>query len=202
MAVGEDAHLKGFSGARRAKMWLEGTMRISGAYANTDSPSCARRLTLAWPHGGQTFSFDLGGAMRGAPYHGDMFCAEVKNYQQPSDQGTQFDEFVAKCYVACQNGHLLSDHLMWITWAPFRANSWSQLDSPKHVETAVLLHHERVFGTADRAAAEAVIDPEIVAMVASRLWLIVLSEKQETLVPLKDWEAIVAAELIRKGEQW
>ncbi|MFJ1934276.1 hypothetical protein ACIOGZ_16680 [Kitasatospora sp. NPDC088160] len=126
----------------------------------------------------------------------------MKNYQQPSDQGTQFDEFVAKCYVACQNGHLLSDHLMWITWAPFRANAWSQLDSPKHVETAVLLHHERVFGTADRASAESAIDPEIVAMVASRLWLIVLSEKQETLVPLKDWEAIVAAELIRKGEQW
>jgi hypothetical protein len=68
------------------------------------------------------FSFDLGGAMRGAPYHGDMFCAEVKNYQHASDQGTQFDEFVAKCYIACQTGHLLSDHLMWITWAPFRAN--------------------------------------------------------------------------------
>ncbi|TKA11779.1 hypothetical protein [Actinacidiphila oryziradicis] len=202
MAVGEDAHLKGFSGARRAKMWLEGTMRISGAYANTDSASCARRLTLAWPHGGQTFSFDLGGAMRGAPYRGDMFCAEVKNYQHASDQGTQFDEFVAKCYIACQTGHLLSDHLMWITWAPFRANSWAQLDSPKHVESAVLQHRDRVFGTDDMAVARSRMAPEVVEMVADRLWLIVLSEKQETLVPLKDWEAIVAAELIRKGEQW
>ncbi|OPC82199.1 hypothetical protein B4N89_15765 [Embleya scabrispora] len=130
-----------------------------------------------------------------------MFCAEVKNYQKPSDQGAQFDEFVAKCYVARQADHLLSDHLMWITWAPFRANTWSQLDSPKQVEQAVLLHSERVFGL-DRDAADAVIDPDVVAQVAARLWLIVLSEKQETLVPLKDWEAIVAAELIRKGEQW
>ncbi|WP_329503704.1 hypothetical protein RFN58_42305 [Streptomyces iakyrus] len=43
MVVGEDAQVKGFSGARRAKQWLEGTMRIFGAYANTDSESCGRR---------------------------------------------------------------------------------------------------------------------------------------------------------------
>jgi hypothetical protein len=52
------------------------------------------------------------------------------------------------------------------------------------------------------AVARSRMAPEVVEMVADRLWLIVLSEKQETLVPLKDWEAIVAAELIRKGEQW
>ena len=31
-------------------------------------PYCARKLALQWPCGGQTFSFDLGGSMRGKPY--------------------------------------------------------------------------------------------------------------------------------------
>ncbi|MFI6730883.1 hypothetical protein NRF20_00510 [Streptomyces sp. R-74717] len=202
MVVGEDAQVKGFSGARRAKQWLEGTMRIFGAYANTDSESCGRRLTLPWPYGGRTFSFDLGGAMRGDPYQNDMFCAEVKNYAQPSDQGTQFDEFLAKCYVAAQAQHHLSDHFMWITWAPFRANSWSVLNSPGQVETAVLQHSSRVFGTSDTEEARKLLDAELAQSVAERLWLIVLSDKQETLLPLKDWAAIVAAELTRREGSW
>ncbi|WP_225804235.1 hypothetical protein [Streptomyces sp. NK15101] len=202
MVVGEDAQLKGFSGARRAKQWLEGTMRIFGAYANTDSPSCGRRLTIPWPYGGRTFSFDLGGTMRGEPYQSDMFCAEVKNYSQPGDQGTHFDEFLAKCYVAAQIQHHLSDHFMWITWSPFRANSWSTLNSSDQVEAAVLQHRSRVFGTDDLDEARKLLDPELARSVAARLWLIVLSEKQETLLPLKDWAAIVAAELTRREGAW
>ncbi|MFF8700957.1 hypothetical protein ACF067_18050 [Streptomyces albidoflavus] len=131
-----------------------------------------------------------------------MFVAEVKNYRHSSDQGVQFDEFVAKCYVARDGGYLLGDHFMWITWAPFRAQSWSLLNSPNQVVESVLRYSGRVFGTVDRMAAEAQMDMSVAEEVAERLWLIVLSDKQETLVPLKDWEAIVAAELIRKGEQW
>ncbi|MFB7600577.1 hypothetical protein [Streptomyces sp. NPDC056160] len=200
MVVGEDAQLKGFSGARRAKQWLESTMRVRGAYANTDSPSCGRRLTVSWPHGGRTFSFDLGGSMRGEPYHHDSFCAEIKNYSQPGDQGVQFDAFLAKCYVAAQLGHHLSDHFMWITWAPFRVNSWSTLNSPDQVEAAVLQHSQQIFNTTDTDQARQQIDRALAASVAKRLWLIVLSDKQETLVPLKDWQAIVAAELTRRED--
>ncbi|SOD62223.1 hypothetical protein SAMN06297387_10538 [Streptomyces zhaozhouensis] len=177
-------------------------MRISGAYANTDSPACGRRLTLSWPHGGQTFSFDLGGTMRGAPYQHDMFCAEVKNYTQPGDQGTHFDEFLAKCYVAAQTNHLLSDHFMWITWSPFRVSSWSTLNSPEQVESAVLQNRVRVLGTTGEEEARDLLDNDLAKSVADRLWLIVLSAKQETLVPLRDWVSIVAAELTRKGEPW
>ncbi|GAA3909042.1 hypothetical protein GCM10023084_71570 [Streptomyces lacrimifluminis] len=38
--------MKGFSGARRAKQWLEGTMRIFGTYANTDSESYGRPASV------------------------------------------------------------------------------------------------------------------------------------------------------------
>ena len=45
MVVGEDAQVKGFSGARRAKQWLEGTMRIFGAYEAFPKGSKALHLT-------------------------------------------------------------------------------------------------------------------------------------------------------------
>ncbi|MGW7542149.1 hypothetical protein ACWGKQ_13650 [Streptomyces sp. NPDC054770] len=200
MAVGEDAHLKGISGAKRAKRYLEGTMRVSGAFANTDSPSCARKLTLDWPRGGQTFSFDLGGSMRGKPYHSDHFCAEVKNYQGPGDQGPHFVEFLAKCYVAQTQGYLFGDHYMWITWAPFAVKTWSQLNSTEKIEAAVIQHRERIFGDVSETEARSLIDQSTVKDVSARVWLIVLSEKQETLLPLDEWRAIVAGELTRKGE--
>jgi hypothetical protein len=202
VAVGEDAHLKGLSGARRAKLYLESTMRISGAYANTDSPACAKRLTLEWPFGGQTFSFDLGGAMRGAPYQNDYFCAEVKNYQSSADQGTHFFEFLAKCYVACSRDYPFGDHYMWITWAPFLVTSWAQLDSAEKVEEAVIQHRQRVFGTSSEDEARSQLDASVAKAVSERLWLFVLSVKQEGLVPLAEWRAIVAAELTRRGETW
>ncbi|MEV8066182.1 hypothetical protein AB0P32_08570 [Streptomyces sp. NPDC085995] len=198
--VGEDAHLKGISGAKRAKLYLEGTMRICGAFANTDSDAWARKLTLAWPEGGQTFSFDLGGSMRGAPYHGDQFCAEVKHYQGPADQGTHFVEFLAKCYVADQEKYLFGDHYMWITWAPFNVNSWSQLHEPQRIESAVVQHRQRIFGDVSEDEARKRIDANAVQSVSERVWRIVLSEKQEGLLPLTEWRAILAHELTLKGE--
>jgi hypothetical protein len=140
--------------------------------------------------------------MRGEPYQHDTFCAEVKNYAKPGDQGAHFDEFLAKCYVAAQIGHHLSDHFMWITWSPFRANSWSTLNSPEQVQAAVLQHSDRVLGTSDQEEAQGLLDSNLAKSVAERLWLIVLSDKQETLLPLRDWASIVAAELVRRGEQW
>ncbi|XIG78617.1 hypothetical protein C1N81_38950 [Streptomyces sp. SGAir0957] len=138
--------------------------------------------------------------MRGEPYDHDTFCAEIKYYSQPGDQGPHFDAFLAKCYVAAQNEHHLSDHFMWITWAPFRANAWSRLNSPEQVEAAVLQERERIFDTVDAEVADRLLDRDLARSVAERLWLIVLSGKQETLVPLKDWEAIVAAELTRRND--
>ncbi|MFD7091993.1 hypothetical protein [Streptomyces sp. NPDC056730] len=69
-------------------------------------------------------------------------------------------------------------------------------------ETAVLQHSSRVFGTSDPEEARKLLDAELAQSVAARLWLIVLSDKQETLLPLKDWAAIVAAELTRREGSW
>ncbi|MFF2043062.1 hypothetical protein ACFVVX_21830 [Kitasatospora sp. NPDC058170] len=177
-------------------------MRISSAYANTDSPVWAEALSRTWPQGGEPFSYDMGGTLRGADYDGDFFCAEVKNYQGSGDQGTEFYAFLAKCYVARQQNYMLGRHFMWITWAPFLVTAWSQLDSPEKVKEAVVRHRNRIFGDVSETEAAGLVDDAVAASVADRLWLIVLSRKQENLMPLTEWRAIVEAELVRKGKDW
>lgn len=181
----------GAEAVQRAKRWLEGTMRVSQSYTNTGP--WAKKLTRNWPHGNKNpFSFDLGGVMRGGEWNGQMFCAEIKWRKNASDQGTEYKSFLAKCYVALSDNYLLGDHFMWISWAPFRANDWDKLLAPAIIRESIILESERIFGTSDTEAAEAMIKGELIDELANRLWLIVMSEKQERLVPLDDWRGVVA----------
>lgn len=184
--------MKGAEAVQRVKRWLEGTMRVSQSYTNTDG-AWARKLTLYWPYGNaQPFSYDLGGMMRGGEWEGDLFCAEVKWRRNASDQGSAYKSFLAKCYVALSQGYMLGDHYMWISWAPFRANDWDQLTGPELIRDAVLTEARRVFDTEDRDRAAESIKDDIVQDLSERLWVIVMSEKQEKLVPLDDWRGVVA----------
>ena len=189
---GEEEHVKGAEAVQRVKRWLEGTMRVSQSYANTDG-AWARKLALRWPHGNQKqFSYDLGGVMRGGDWDGQMFCAEVKWRKNASDQGTEYKSFLAKCYVALSQEYMLGDHYMWISWAPFRANDWDQLTGHDMIREAVLAESQRALGVADRDEAAESIKDELIQDLSRRLWLIVMSEKQEKLVPLDDWRGVVA----------
>lgn len=71
---------------------------------------------------------------------------------------------------------------MWITWCPFNVNNWQDLCGPELVKKSVLAERERVLGKADLNEAEALLDQSLVDDVASRLWMIVLSKRQEQLV--------------------
>ncbi|MFJ1581740.1 hypothetical protein ACIOC1_00180 [Streptomyces sp. NPDC088197] len=189
---GEEAHLVGAEAVQRVKRWLEGTMRVSQSYTNTDG-AWAKKLTRHWPHGNKKqFSFDLGGVMRGGEWDGQMFCAEVKWRKNASDQGTEYRSFLAKCYVALSEEYMLGDHYMWITWAPFRANDWDKLTTPESIKEAVLLEAPRVLGVDDPLQAADMISDDLLRELARRLWLVVMSEKQEKLVPLDDWRGVVA----------
>ena len=63
-------------------------------------------------------------------------------------------------------------------------------------------HRELLFGKVSEDQARDLADQEVIQTVADRVWLIVLSNKQETLVPLLEWRAVVEAELVRKGKTW
>lgn len=197
---GEAMHQLGAEGTRRAKRWLDSTTRVESSWTNEDEVP-ATRLEFPWPHGGQKFSFDIGGILSGGKFEKNFFVAESKKYSSASDQGHHYDDWLAKCYVTRLNHAQLADHFMWITWHPFRITGWTDLLKPTSVREGLLLprNSQRVFGTDSEMTAAKMIDDDLVRDVANRLWMIVLSEKQEDLVISASDRAVIVAQKIREG---
>lgn len=183
--TGEVAHEKGREGVRRAKQWLDRSTRVAYAWTRIDKVF-EDLLTFPWPHGNgkQPFTFDLGGQMRVGRFDKQFFLAEVKNYERELDLSAHFRDFLAKCYVAYLAKRERCDHLMWISWSPFKASAWDRHSTPEAVRAAILHDANRtlVLGTANETEAKSNIDESAVVEVASRLWLITLCKKQEDLV--------------------
>lgn len=198
---GEAMHQKGADGARRAKKWLDATTRVRMSWTNEDAVH-ASRLEFTWPHGGQPYSFDVGGMLCGGEFEGHFFVAECKNYADAADQGAHYDDWVAKCYLTRRDHHRLADHFMWITWHPFRVTKWKNLCSPQAVMDGLLVpqNMKRLFDTEDAEEAKAQIDQDLVKEVADRLWLLVLSEKQEKLVITPKDRALIISQQVEKEE--
>ena len=173
--VGEGLHLRGAQGAADAKRWLDRTTRVDVRWVNPN-PMAVPKLTFSLPNG-NTFSFDIGGLMRGGDVDGAMFLAEVKNYTNDNGQGPMYEEFLAKCYRAFLERSQMCDNFMFITWAPFKATTWSSLTSSDEIKKAVKKHWKYNFDSAEQAAA-ASLDQLLLEDIASRLWLLVLSAKQ------------------------
>jgi hypothetical protein len=197
---GEINHQIGADGTRRAKAWLDSTTRVESCWTIEDTLSISR-LEYGWPHGGQNFSFDLGGVLSGGEFHKTMFVAESKKYSSPADQGEHYDDWLAKCYVMRMNRQPCADHFMFITWNPFRANSWQELVTPKAISTGLLKekNRKRVFSVDQEERARSMIDQGLLEDVASRLWLIVLSDKQEKLVISDADRAIIVSHRVASG---
>ena len=175
--TGEGIQAKGADGARRAKLWLEATTRANVPWVNPDSVAVPK-LTFRWPDDSGSFSFDLGGTLIGGELAGQEFLAECKNYENASDQGSHYSAYLAKCYVARSTRPDRGENFMWITWSPFATRTWSELVSTDRVKAAVLKECRRVLRVDDKNALAA-LDEQLCKDVASRLWIIVLSEKQE-----------------------
>jgi hypothetical protein len=196
---GEAQHEKGRDGARRAKRWLEATTRVKMAWLNTDS-LIGDRCEFQWPFGGRSFSFDIGGFLSGSSVEGQSFLVECKKYSTAGDQGVEYFEYLAKCYVTYSVQPKYSDHFMWITWHPFKQMTWTQLCGPEMVKSAVIAECKRVFGVDSEEDAQALIDMDVVSAVAERLWVIVLCDRQEDLVISRDHLALIRAHEVREGE--
>jgi hypothetical protein len=175
---GEEAHDKGREGALRAKRWLEATTRANVPWINPD-PVAIPKLTFPWADPGvKPFSFDIGGTLVGGEVANQEFLAESKNYTNAYDQTSMYNEYLAKCYVARQLRPDRCDNFMWITWSAFGTTVWSDLMSIERVRKAVLSECKRALA-AEPAHAESKINDALCAEVADRLWIIVLSERQE-----------------------
>lgn len=203
-SVGEANHRKGADGADRACYWLDATTRTIATWTNEDEVM-AGRLTFEWPHikaaKGKTFSFDIGEILHGDEFHNHLFVAEVKNYSTQGNLSAEFDDFLAKCYVVASTERKLADQFMFITWNPFRATDWSKQTKKGQVQAACLLsrNRERSLGQKDLAKATAALDEEVLEYVEDRLWLVVLSEKQEgLLISDEDREKIMQGRIKRR----
>lgn len=180
-APGEQNQQIGDDGARRAKKWLDATTRVRHSYTNMDDGG-PHKLAFSWPHGGTSYSYDLGGVFRGKPFDNEVFVAESKKYSAASDQGMHFDKFLAQTYCTLDNHSRMAQHFMWITWAPFRVTTWGTIASSENIRKALHAHADKVFALSDTAEIDERIDQEIVDYMTANLWMIVLSDKQEQLV--------------------
>jgi len=175
---GEGSHDKGRDGARRAKRWLEATTRANVPWVNPH-PVAVKKLTFSWVDSGEhTFSFDLGGMFIGGDVADQEFLVECKNYENASHQNSLYNEFLAKCYVANQQRPDRCDNFMWITWSAFATTSWSDLTTTSRVRNSVITECRRALGV-EASDAGSKIDDALCEEVAKKLWVIVLSDRQE-----------------------
>lgn len=169
MPVGESLHVIGQDGANRAKVWLEKTGRVDVHFSRYEVGEVPF-LTFGKPSG-TSFSFDIGGVLR-LESGNVSFFGEVKKVTSEAGQGPQYREYLAKCYRASViQGH--PHHFLWITWHPFSVTSWSHLCDASSVKAAIEEHKDEF--------CDDTVDETLCEELAERLWLIVLSDRQETL---------------------
>lgn len=185
-ATGETLHEIGKDGADRAKKWLEKTGRVNVHYSRYDVGE-ARFLTFD-KFDGHSFSFDLGGVLA-LETGSATFFGEVKKVTSEAGQGPMYQDYLAKCYRATvKTGHPY--HFMWITWHPFAQTTWSQLCSGATITKAVEDRRDEYCGDDG-------VDEGLCNELAERLWLIVLSDRQETLSMSDDMFATVRAAMVK-----
>ncbi|WP_194521014.1 hypothetical protein [Cellulosimicrobium sp. JZ28] len=179
--VGEDSQDSGLVGLRAAKRWLDRTTRAT-TYTSQDKPF-RDLLAFRWPHGGRTFSYDIGGNFIGGGIDNQTFLGEVKKYKNESDLPAHFRDFMVKSYVAYKEAPSRCDHFLWISWAPFQAQTWDKHCTYERV-IASLCHPSNIvrgLGVQPGEDVSEAIDHEAAQIVASRIWLLTLSDRQDDL---------------------
>jgi hypothetical protein len=202
--AGESNQLKGAEGVYRAMRWLNFSTRVANVFPNTTS-MFGDLLHYRWPYGGQPFSFDIGGKLRGKDLEGKTFMGEVKTCDYEQALPFEYRKFVAACYVAFREAPARCDHFLWISWSPFQAKSW-HLHRSRETIRKHLTHRDnlfRVFGTRTASEARRLIDEEAVYEISQRIWLLTLCEQQESLVLLTEhFKEVMNLMTVEGGIAW
>ena len=169
--AGEEHHINGQDGVERARTWLEKTGRVSVQYTVYEV-GAVPFLTFRNVNDAE-YSFDMCGNLY-LDEGTTTFFGEIKKYNDVGDQPAKYIEYLAKCYRACA-AHGRPYHFIWITWHPFSQTIWRNLCTAEQIHNSVQTHKALYCG------ADEDIDDELCADLADRLWLIVLSDRQEDL---------------------
>lgn len=192
--VAESLQRDGELGLRFTKQWLESTTWIElpfDVYSN--APICTKRRL-----DGQVKRYDAFGAIHTSPP--TPVLLENKAYNSAGGkQGQEFWEFLANAYsVTAQeikDGADARYEFMWVTTHPFDQTSWNELTTAKRVKEALEKHPEALGNDGSHD-----IDPDLLSTVADRIWLLVLRDKQESLMLHASELAQVEGLLNRKGK--
>lgn len=167
----EETQEKGRRGVATVKRWLEATTFIElpwNAYERT------AMCTVPLLKGKKVF--DLAGHFLGNQSR--PVVVENKSYSSDGGQYSQYQEFLATAYSATARS--LRDvgdtehEFIWVTSHPFKLPKWSVLETPEEVQSA-LDAYPACLGEGHA------VDPELVRTVASRVWVLVMNSKQESI---------------------
>jgi hypothetical protein len=160
------------------KSLLEGTFRFELPY---DAYQHQVRVSLAM----------LGGRVKRYDLHGDYrdedgvtqtrIFIECKNVEDAAGQGAEFVEFLARAYSATKK--VISDvgndpryEFMWATTCPWKGTGFRQVASRDALSAAVATH---IGGDIIPAGHEP--DADLITEIAKRIWVWVVSDRQEDM---------------------
>jgi hypothetical protein len=181
----------GREGVARVKRLLEGTLRFSLPY---NAYQHRERVTLTMLTG-HLETYDLNGDVLNE--HGQertRLFIESKNVDGAGSQGLEFKRFLAQAYSATR--HPIDQGLpdpkyefMWATTCPWKGDGFRRIATADEVSGAVEWDKTRdpdelLMG---RKMAKVVpddhnIDHELVRTVATRIWVWVISERQDEMI--------------------
>ncbi|WP_406410436.1 hypothetical protein OG923_18170 [Streptomyces halstedii] len=186
--VAEASHKAGEKGVALAKQYLEGTTHIELPFDAYETPEQTTLIRLD----GKRKAYDLAGhniTTRRPLY------VEVKKYNVVGKQPVEYIEYLANAYSITARdvaeGLDRKREFMWITWHPFHQTKWSKLTSKSEIEDALSEYPECLNGEE--------ISGGVVDLVAGRLWLLMLNNRQEDLFLTREELYRVQATLQRKG---
>lgn len=185
----ESTQYKGMEGAVLAKQWIEGTTHFEITFNAYEQ---AAMTTLMRLDGGKK-CYDLFGH-RFEPRQ--PLYVEVKNYDTVGGQPEEYTQYLVNAYsttayVLDQQGNDPEFQYMWVTWHPFSQTKWPKLTHPDELRNALNCNPDALNGKP--------VDEELLRTVASRLWMIVLSRRQEELLLTRTELYRVQEALRRKG---
>jgi hypothetical protein len=122
----------------------------------------------------------------------------VKNYSGDT-LGGHYDDFLAKSYLVWRDHSRWVNQFMFLTWHPFRIRTWTKLCDADAVAKACIANRGRLFGEEDEGKAKGHVDIALTSELAERLWLVVLSEKQEQLLISDEDRALIVESRVKKG---
>lgn len=186
--MAESSHKDGEDGVILAKQCLESTTHIELPF---DAYECPEQTILIRLDGAKK-RYDLAGHIIATKR---PLFVEVKAYNVVGKQPEEYMEYLANAYSVTardiKDGVDRKREFMWVTWHPFSQTKWVNLTTKTEVRKALETHPECLAGDP--------VDEEIVDLVTHRLWLIMLSKRQEQLLLTRDELYTVQAALKRKG---